>query len=187
MPSPPAQSAPHAPAPKNHGCPRSLAFGDLGSHHSHGRRSILEAFLFLPLGWDRTNVHPTSLRPAPPPPPTELARAHRAAGPPFRLPHPRIARSAACRTRVAPRAAPASASRRQCCGRKRMIPAGRTSLSHARSSAVSSVPPSPTTSKLPAACRKLTVIRARLSLPCICSAGLQTGCRAGVPPAPRRH
>ncbi len=42
--------------------------------------------------------------------------------------------------------------------RKRMIPAGRTSLSQARSSPISSAPPRPTTSRLPAARRRFAVI-----------------------------
>ncbi len=96
----------------------------------------------------------------------ESAPAHRAAGPPFRLPHPRKLQQCGAQNPVA------SASRARVCfasailRRNRMIPAGRTSFSHARSSAVSSVPPSPTTSRLPAACRKLS-FRFQLTAPCL--------------------
>ena len=52
-------------------------------------------------------------QPAPRPAPARSAPAHRAAGPPFRPPHRRNARNAACRKRLPPRAAPASASHSQ--------------------------------------------------------------------------
>ena len=60
----------------------------------------------------------------------------------------------------------ASASRARVCRasamlrRKRITPAGRTSLSHARSRPVSSVPSSPTTRRLPTAWRRFVFITA---------------------------
>ena len=66
---------------------------------------------------------------------------------------------AAHRMRRAQKPVASSSSARVCVASamlrlKRMTPPGRTSLSHARSRPVSSVPPSPTTSRLPAAWRK---------------------------------
>ena len=83
--------------------------------------------------------------------PMEMEQAHRAGGRPTRPLH-RRSEDYVVRTMTV-----ASFSRARVCAalsilrRKRMIPAGRTSLSHARSRPVSSVAPRPTTSKLPAA------------------------------------
>ena len=82
-------------------------------------------------------------------------QAHRAGDLPSRLLHRRSA--PLCR---APSPVASSSSARVCVASvmlrlKRMMPPGRTSRSHARSRPVSSVPPSPTTSRLPAACRRV--------------------------------